>query len=105
MSTCATRHYISNPTRQREIPRNKYGAPANLAQTYDHQRKTPGPTVSKNVFDPWTKVAIIPWKQIVRVQGDIKTHMDLRSTVVGKGIKLQHRKHGKISIQIPKDHY
>ena len=60
MSTCATKQYVSNPTRQRKIRRNTSGPPTNLAQTYNHQEKTPGPTVPKIVLDPWTKVAIIP---------------------------------------------
>jgi hypothetical protein len=59
MSTCAAKQYMSNPTRQCEIPINTSGPPANLAQTYYYQQKIPGPTVPKNVLDPWTKVAII----------------------------------------------
>jgi hypothetical protein len=36
------------------------GPPTNLAQTYNHQEKTPGHTVPKIVLNPWTKIAIIP---------------------------------------------
>jgi hypothetical protein len=60
MSTCATEQYVSNTTRQRKIPRNTSGPRTNLAQTYNHQEKTPGPTVPKIILDSWTKVAIIP---------------------------------------------
>ena len=49
-----------------------------------------GPAVTKTVLGPWAKVATIPRKQTAGIQGNPKTHMDLWSTTVGNGIKIEH---------------
>jgi hypothetical protein len=62
MPTCPTKQYVSSPTRCKII-RHTSGLPTNLAQTYNHKEKTPGPTAMKTVLDPWAHIAIAPGKQ------------------------------------------
>jgi len=38
-----------------------------MAQTYNHKEKTPRPTTTKTVLDPWAQIAIVPGKQTASV--------------------------------------